>query len=110
MQLVKRATSPRGELTLSRRDDGSLTLRVNGVFVMDTAETSTERLLARRTIDALASRRRADKSTGYRVLIGGLGLGFTSHELLLDSRVDCIVVAEIEPDLVQWHRQGLIDI
>lgn len=103
MQLVKRATSPRGELTLSRRDDGSLTLRVNGVFVMDTAETSTERELARAALDAVQV-----KHT-LRVLVGGLGLGFTLHEILLHQRVTEVVVAEIEPALVEWHRQGLID-
>jgi len=51
---VANAVSERGEVVLlRRRSDGSLELRVNGVFVMDTVETSAERLLARTTRDAL---------------------------------------------------------
>ena len=50
MTVLARATSARGELVLRRRvdDDGVevLELRANGVFVMDTRETSTERALA----------------------------------------------------------------
>ena len=97
--------SARGDVVLVRRDrDGALELRVNGVFVMDTAETSSERLLARTALDWLAERR-----GGAQVLIGGLGLGFTLQEVLGDRRVGSVVVAEIEPDLVAWHRDGLVE-
>lgn len=98
---VARAVSERGELVLRRRgDDGALELRVNGVFVMDDRETSSEELLASA---ALASVRRPD-----RVLVGGLGLGYTVRALLADSRLREVVVAEIEPDLVSWMRAGLV--
>jgi spermidine synthase len=97
---VARAVSGRGELVLRRRGDGALELRVNGVFVMDDRETSSEELLASA---ALASVRRPD-----RVLVGGLGLGYTVRALLADDRVGSITVAEIEPDLVSWMRSGLV--
>ncbi|TDD15170.1 hypothetical protein E1218_31895 [Kribbella turkmenica] len=98
---VARAVSERGELVLRRRaDDGALELRVNGVFVMDDAETSSEELLASA---ALASVRRPD-----RVLVGGLGLGYTVRALLADPRLGSVVVAEIEPELVAWMRAGLV--
>ena len=42
------------------------------------------------------------------VLIGGLGLGFTVHEVLSDHRVEHVVVAEIEEPLVTWFRDGTI--
>ena len=46
--------SERGEVVLRRREhDGALELRVNGVFVMDTIETSSERELARATLAAV---------------------------------------------------------
>lgn len=96
---VARATSARGELVLLRRDDGALALRVNGVFVMDTAHTSTERALA-----AAALR----LPHPVRVLVGGLGLGFTTAELLADPRVHAVVVAEIEPGVVQWMLDGTV--
>lgn len=98
---VARGVSERGELVLRRRgDDGALELRVNGVFVMDDRETSSEELLASA---ALASVRRPD-----RVLVGGLGLGYTVRALLADARLGEVVVAEIEPDLVSWMRAGLV--
>ena len=101
MPEIARGSSERGELVLRRRDDdGALELRVNGVFVMDDRETSSEELLASA---ALASVRRPD-----RVLVGGLGLGYTVRALLTDDRIGEVVVAEIEPDLVAWMRSGLV--
>jgi spermidine synthase len=98
---VARAVSGRGEVVLRRRGaDGALELRVNGVFVMDDRETSSEELLASA---ALSSVRRPD-----RVLVGGLGLGYTVRALLADVRLGSVVVAEIEPELVSWMRAGLV--
>ncbi|MGV1003244.1 MAG: spermidine synthase [Candidatus Nanopelagicales bacterium] len=101
---LAQAASPCGELVLLAREPLAgqlvLELRVNGVFVMDTAETSSERLLAR---SALA---RVDHPEA--VLVGGLGLGFTAAEVLRDARVKRLVVAEIEDALVGWFATGLI--
>jgi len=89
-----------GELVLRRREDGSLELRANGVFVMDTVETSTERELAARAL--------ALHAAPARVLVGGLGLGFTLEATLQDARVRSVTVVEIEPALVGWMRDGLV--
>jgi spermidine synthase len=102
---VARAETERGELVLRERrpvDGGptSLELRANGVFVMDTVEVSTERAMAHTAL-ALVDEPRA-------VLIGGLGLGYTMHEVLADSRVEKCAVVEIEPALVDWMRTGLV--
>lgn len=107
---VARAVSERGETVLTRRSsDGALELRVNGVFVMDTVHTSTERLLATTTLEAYyASVGNHATTAPIRVLIGGLGLGFTLQEVLADHRVTRIRVAEIEPAIVDWHRRGLV--
>ena len=85
-----------------RPEDGpsSLELRVNGVFVMDNVEVSTERALAREAL-ALVDDPRA-------VVVGGLGLGFTMHEVLADSRVELCSVVEIEQALVDWMRDGTV--
>ncbi len=97
---VARVESERGELVLRRRDGDVLELRANGVFVMDTAETSSERALAR---EALARHERPEV-----VLVGGLGLGFTLAGVLADDRVRRVVVVEIEPALVGWLRDGTV--
>lgn len=100
MSELARAVTERGELLLRRRDDGALELRVNGVFVMDDAETSSEELLASAALDAV--------QRPARVLVGGLGLGYTVRALLGDSRVGVVLVAEIEPAVVGWMRDGLV--
>lgn len=97
---IGRSSSERGEIHLRRRDDGALELRVNGVFVMDDQETRSEELLATAALEA-------QDAPGH-LLVGGLGLGFTVRALLADERVQRVLVAEIEPDLVQWMRQGLL--
>jgi spermidine synthase len=103
-----RAESERGEIVLrERREPGApedappvLELRVNGVFVMDTRETSSEVGLA------AVALRQVDRPQA--VLLGGLGLGFTAHEVLADQRVERLVVVEIEDALVRWMRDGTV--
>lgn len=84
--------------SLRRRADGSTELRVNGVFVMDDVETSSERQLARAVVE-LGAR---------EVLVGGLGLGFTLRELLASADVTRVVMAELHPEIVGWMRDGTI--
>ncbi len=101
---VARAESERGELVLRsrREDDGPevLELRANGVFVMDTAETTSEVALATAALELVADPR--------DVLVGGLGLGFTLQAVLTDPRVEKCTVVEIEQALVGWMRDGTI--
>jgi len=90
-ELLAEARSERGEVTLIRRGrDHGVELRVNGVFVMDDVETSSERMLARAAMSALPDRT-------LDVLVGGLGLGFTLTAVLEDVRVRRVVVADTEP-------------
>jgi spermidine synthase len=101
---IARAESDRGELVLRerrpQRGPTSLELRANGVFVMDSVEVGTER--------ALASAALAVVEAPEAVVVGGLGLGFTMHEVLADSRVQKVAVVEIEQALVDWMRDGTI--
>ncbi|MCW2767687.1 MAG: Spermidine synthase [Nocardioides sp.] len=101
---LARLESEHGELVLrERRPEGapvSLELRANGVFVMDTLETSTEQALAAASLSVVADPR--------AVVVGGLGLGFTMHEVLADSRVEKVAVVELEQALVDWMRDGTI--
>ena len=101
---IARAESPRGEVVLRRRANGTgadvLELRVNGVFVMDTLETTSEIELAAQALELVE-----EPST---VLVGGLGLGFTLQRVLADPRVERAVVVEIEETLVQWMRDGTV--
>ena len=101
---VARAETERGEVVLRRRTSATapdvLELRVNGVFVMDTLETTSEIELAAQALQLVADPR--------SVLVGGLGLGFTLQRVLADPRVERAVVVEIEEPLVQWMRDGTV--
>ncbi|WP_134764815.1 hypothetical protein [Nocardioides sp. 1609] len=105
---IARAESERGELVLRERRPGpddagaptALELRANGVFVMDTREVATEQALATAALTVVADPR--------AVAVGGLGLGFTMHQVLADSRVETCAVVEVEQALVDWMRDGTI--
>jgi spermidine synthase len=99
-EVLARAEGVLGEVVLRRRPGPVYELIVNGVFLMDTAETSTERLLA----ELVLARHPAPR----RVLVGGLGLGYTLAGLLADPRVERVDVVEIELLLVEWLRAGLV--
>jgi spermidine synthase len=76
-------------------------LIVNGVFAMDSTETSSERELARFAATS--------GSPAPRVLVGGLGLGYTAAAVLDEPGVAAaeVDVVELEPHLVAWARAGL---
>ncbi len=101
---VARAESERGEVVLRRRVEeraaDALELRVNGVFVMDTRQTTTEIELAAAALELVADPR--------DVVVAGLGLGFTLQRVLADHRVEQVKVVEIEDALVGWMRDGTV--
>lgn len=100
MSTVAHRLSPRGEVALTRRDGDVLELRVNGVFVMDTAESTSERALAQAALEVVADPR--------RVLVGGLGLGYTAQQVLADPRVEVLDVVEIEQAVLDWLADGTV--
>ena len=99
LQTLARHEGPRGEVVLRRRTHGAETIEeliVNGVFAMDSSDTTSERRLAELAISGLAE--------GGRILVGGLGLGYTVRQLLGHGSLD---VVEIEECLIDWAYAGL---
>jgi spermidine synthase len=96
--VVARVTTERGELVLRRVGDDFEVIS-NGTFLMDTRDGRSERLL----VEAALQRHTAPS----RVLIGGLGVGFSADAALADSRVEHVTVVEIEQSLVDWHDTHL---
>ncbi|MFN3669597.1 MAG: spermidine synthase [Brevundimonas sp.] len=47
------------------------------------------------------------RGKALRVLIGGLGLGYTAQAALSDPRVAAVEVVDVQPAVIDWHRQGL---
>lgn len=87
--------TPRGELVLRRRGD-VLELISNGTFLMDTSSGASER--------AMASLALADCAPGARVLVAGMGFGFTLAATLSFDVAE-VVLVELEPDVLAWNEQ-----
>ena len=101
-----------GLLTLRRRYDPALRLDVFEVklgdeFLMSSAWTVAERRLADAGLAAAPSS--VDTSqAGLRVVVGGLGLGYTAVTALLDDAVTELVVVDALRAVIDWHRAGLL--
>lgn len=93
--VVERADGVGGELVL-RRAGGDYEIISNGVFLMDTRGGASERLLVRAAVEGLDG--------PVRLLIGGLGVGFSLAEALDLPGVAHVTVVEREPAVVDWHR------
>lgn len=70
-------------------------------FLMSSRLTASEEALA---TSALA----LHAGEGLRVLVGGLGLGYTAHAALASPRVARVEVVEYLPQVIDWLRRGLV--
>lgn len=94
------ATTPDGDKLVLQEHDGHYFMKVRGVQLMSTNASSSEQQMAE-----LAC---ADMPAKPRVLIGGLGFGFTLRRVLELCPPDAIVdVAELLPVVVDWNREFL---
>lgn len=98
-ELLGEAHAPDGTLLTLHRHDGSYVLRVDGVELMSTRRSNSEIRLAQLVCEPLRGRE------GVRVVIGGLGLGFTLLETMRLLEPDAgIVVVEIVQAVIDWNR------
>ncbi|CAM5237916.1 Spermidine synthase OS=Streptomyces alboniger OX=132473 GN=CP975_24185 PE=4 SV=1 [Streptomyces alboniger] len=98
-EVLDRREGPHGEVVL-RRHGGLLQIIANGCFLMDTSDGRSERRLVDAALDAL------DGRAEPRVLIGGLGVGFSLAHAAADPRWGRITVVEREAAVIDWHREG----
>ncbi|RYF93468.1 MAG: hypothetical protein EON95_08845 [Caulobacteraceae bacterium] len=88
-----------GTLRLMQRGQEFSIMAEGGIELMNSRLSGSEEALARLTAELLAGRK------APRVLIGGLGMGFTLRAALAAYPVDArIVVAELVPEVVDWAR------
>lgn len=97
-EVLDRVDGVCGELVLRRRGD-LLEIVANGVFLMDSADGTSERLL----VTAAADRMPAPG----RVLVAGLGVGFSLAAALRHPAVGAVHVVEREAAVVRWNRGPL---
>ena len=101
---LERTTTPDGtELVLYERD-GVFAIRVNGLELMSSLAHGSEEEMAALVLAEVKTRH-------PRVLVGGLGMGYTLRAVLdrvsFSSRV---AVAELLPEIVQWNRDHLANL
>jgi spermidine synthase len=96
--VVERAAGRCGELVLLRRD-GDYEIVANGVFLMDTRGGESERLHVTVAADRMPP--------PGRMLIGGLGVGFSLAAALAHPAVGEVHVVEREAAVLRWNRGPL---
>ena len=105
LERLGEARTPNGTLIALYRHDGAYLIRADGVELMSTRRHLSEDRLAEVACAPIR------ENAGARVLIGGLGLGFTLRTALQQLRDDAeVVVAELVPEVVAWNadpRYGL---
>ncbi len=95
--------APGGQTLLLQQHDGEYFLKVGGVPLMSTTACASEQMMAE-----LACGGEAGKS---RVLIGGLGFGFTLRRVLeLVGGEAEVEVAELLPVMIDWNRTFLREV
>lgn len=107
LEILAYESSPLGLLCLRRREllsqpGTSVTeVTLNHEFLMSSLYTQSERTLASTAIQM-------HSGEGLRVLVGGLGLGYTTREALSSDRVARVEVVELLPQVVDWLEKGLV--
>ena len=103
--ILSRVMTPNGELQLQQwvdingNNQAAYEIIFNGVFLMASYNELSEKELANLTIELLGSERQ-----DLRVLLGGLGIGYTLQALLACERIQAVDVVEIEDHIIRWAK------
>lgn len=106
LEILAYDSTPLGILCLRRREllsqPGTIVHEVtlNHEFLMSSYYTVSERELSGGAL-------KLHRGNDLRVLVGGLGLGYTAKEILGSSRVALIEVVEFLPQVIDWLEQRL---
>lgn len=104
--LLAAARAPDGARLTLHSHDGHFVIRADGQTLMHSATTASEEQLGDLVAEVLVGR----VWEKPRVLLGGLGLGFTLRRVLERAPASPgvqVVVAELMPEVVVWNRAWL---
>ena len=98
---IARADTTAGDDIILRRRDDIYEIRFNGIELMSSLNCQSETVLAERSA-------RLHGAAARRVLIGGLGMGFTLRTALdwIEPAAQ-VTVCELVPEIVQWNRRHI---
>lgn len=97
-EVIERVVTPRGELQLQRRGEAYEVIS-NGCFLMATYNGLSEK--------AMIDLGRDWNPAIRRILVGGLGVGYTLRAALDAPGVEQVTVVEIEAKVAEWNRGPL---
>jgi spermidine synthase len=107
LEILAYETTPLGPLCLRRREllgrPGTVVTEVtlDHEFLMSSYITDSERALSRVALEL-------HPGGALRVLVGGLGLGYTAREALVSERVARVETVEYLPEVIGWLERGLV--
>jgi spermidine synthase len=107
LEILAYEHTPLGPLCLRRREllsrPGTVITEVtlNHEFLMSSLYTESETALARLALEM-------HPGAALRVLVGGLGLGYTAAAALASTRVTEVLVVELLPQVADWLEQDLL--
>ena len=97
--LIDETTTPDGSVMALYEHDGSYSIRVGGIELMSTRQHASEDRLAELGCEHLAT------VSKPRVLIGGLGFGYTLRATLQHApATTTVTVAELMAAVIKWNR------
>src|SRR5688572_22766262 len=98
-EVLARAPAPDGGEFVLHHRDGEFVIRVRGQELMSSRVHGSEEEMARLACAALGD------VAAPRVLIGGLGLGYTLRAMLEGLGANAhVTVAELAEAIVEWNR------
>jgi spermidine synthase len=97
--VLERVVTQRGELVL-RQSGAEFEIISNGVFLMDTRDGRSERLMVTAALACCPA-------ATPEILICGLGVGFALAEAVSQARVARVDVVEISAEIIGWHATHL---
>ena len=101
-RLIDSTPTPGGDELFLYERDGVFTLRIGGIELMTSRAHDSEEELAWMTMKLV------NRKCRPRVLVGGLGMGYTTRAALDSSpRPSEVVVAELLPAVVRWNRDHI---
>ena len=104
-ELIDKAVLPSGEQLTLTKEAGYFMVRADGVPLMSNRAHHSEEHMAVVGCAGLAEKSNA------RVLVGGLGMGYTVHAALDQLPPSGqVVVSEISPQLIEWNRGPLAEL
>ena len=106
LEFLDAQQTPMGVISLRRRHDPVsdqvvYEAKLDDEFLMSSLFTAAEEEVARLALAEL-------DGSELDVVVGGLGLGYTAHTVLADSRVRSLIVVDALPEVIAWHQRHLL--